>query len=912
MADTSYLKRIWESSYCESERKSSFRRIVVTDTIGKDIRDFLTDKEFRIYGAYSESSWISLAAKYFGGKNRPYKWDNLDVYIIGPEITSSELIHVLYSTNRNTIVIKYEDIRWHIEKEFPDCKSHWNLSYYLEKKIEEKEEAIREAKRLERGIADKDFLSILPTLQLDDDSLLFESFHVIGKIASFVEEEFNVKTQKAIYDKIRDKGGMTVTKPTGKITCVIYGDDVTTDKFLSFDKDVRFIYVYHFLEWLKEARPIDRDCTVFETKYHSSSDSILRPYQQSAKDRIFILWCKYRNLLLQMPTGAGKTILFTSIIKDLTVVPDVKILILAHRKELIEQIDLSLDKYCIEHGLIVTGRKRDLDKTVQVASIQTITHKMNESILDEFSPTFIIIDEAHHSLAKTYASFWKRCTKSWKLGVTATPCRLNNAPFNVLFSDILVSSPIKEFIDNGFLSDYEFYTDNPYNELTKTIESIKEKSSTGDYKVKTLIEKLNVEKHIKQLVLCYLTYAKNLKGIVYAISVEHARNICSAYQEIGVNAEFIDSNTPKPERAEIVQRFRDNEIQIMVNVEIFSEGFDCPDVEFIQMARPTWSLSLYLQQVGRGLRKTTSNKKTIILDNSNMFEHFGLPSEKWDWIKHFMGDYRIQSIYQNYRYENAKFLRQMCKDSDDLMFRITSSQDFAKRPEVLKEHESKIAALKKLVGLKTKQEEENIDKSKINSFTTLSGAGVTASEISTLTKNKTTTLRTHTEQEKQQNSKQEAEVVSKANDASEDTAIITMQDSVMSTPIKHTQATVDNNVNIQGTSISSNSSTLATPDLDEALCYDSHEDFSSYVAPEPVIYHPTPQQGSRRASKPKRKYKMVGEGNHTPSTAPEEKHTPFIAYIFAALAIIAVCVLLFASLGFAVFLLPLLAGKFKK
>lgn len=742
MTDTSYLKDPIGTTFFNKQRKEDFAKVILTDTIGKDIRSFLNGKKFRCLGNSPDESWIYLAAKHFGGIHCPFKNEGLEVYIITPRLSWNEILKLPPFTDLPVLAIKCEDLSWHLKKEFPNLPNRpYDYSAYLEEKIESIKQAEQKAKQLTKGIAQPDFLNALPVATLDEDSLLKETFHVVGKISDkefpFVLDAKPICKQQDVYDAINKKGGQVAVKETDKITCVIYGSDVTISKFKSFGDGIKYIDIYSFIKWLANVRSIDSDCRVFSTLYHSSQDTKLRSYQQSAKDRIFAMWERYHNVLLQMPTGTGKTVLFTSIIKDLSAVSGSRILILAHRKELIDQIDAHLNKYDITHGLVVNGRKRDLSILIQVASIQTISHKSNEELLEEINPSFIIIDEAHHSLAKTYTTFWKKCEKAWKLGVTATPYRLNNAPFKYHYSDILVSSPIKEFIDNGFLADYEFYTENPYHELTKTIDSIKEKSATGDYKVNTLLEKLNIDKHIKQLILCYLTYAKGLKGIVYAISIEHAQNICQAYKDIGVEAAFIDSNTPKTERAKIVGRFRDSEIQIMVNVEIFSEGFDCPDIDFIQMARPTWSLSLYLQQVGRGLRKSKEDKKTIILDNSNMFAHFGLPSENWNWIKHFQGYYDIPDIYEKIRSANKNFLRSMCHESSELMFKLTSSQDYQARAAI-KEKESALASIKNTLGLKKQEVPQPVtNESHINEFESL--PNVYSSAVSSYNLSKTNT-----------------------------------------------------------------------------------------------------------------------------------------------------------------------------
>lgn len=381
--------------------------------------------------------------------------------------------------------------------------------------------------------------------------------------------------------------------------------------------------------------------------------------------------------MLQLPTGTGKTILFTSIIKDLIRDNKTKILILAHRKELIDQISEHLTKYKIGHGLITSGRVRRLEYNVQVASIQTITHKDNQDVIDVIAPQFIIIDEAHHSLAKTYTTFWKKCKNTWKLGVTATPYRLNKKSFKGYFDQLVMSYDIEKFIELGYLSSYTLYVDNPNSDLSKAIDAIKERSSTGDYRIKDLLDVLNVEKHIQKLVLCYLQYANGKKGIVYAVSKEHAYNICQAYQKIGVTAEYIDSETNKTTRQNIIERFKKGEISVMVNVNIFSEGFDCPDIDFIQLARPTWSLALFLQQVGRGMRISCNKEKTIILDNAALWTRFSYPSSHREWGEYFEGNKYMWEADWN-EMEKINRIRNLSFTGKDLMIKIPSLQDKSK------------------------------------------------------------------------------------------------------------------------------------------------------------------------------------------------------------------------------------------
>lgn len=529
-------------------------------------------------------------------------------------------------------------------------------------------------------LADDGFTKQVQDVNPNELSPFKDVFQIVGTLFETNEDfnEDNYTPRDILYYNIQEKGGYIDKNNEGKATCIIYGYLPPKDAFER--RGVKYISYRKFYSWLNSQPKRDPGCYAIKDYYQVSVDSRLRTYQQNLKNEIFEKWSVHFNVMLQLPTGTGKTVLFTSIINDLTQVAGTKILIIAHRTELIDQIDSWLNKYGIEHGIIQSSRPRQLQKNIQIASIQTITNKHNQEVMDQFKADFIIIDEAHHALAESYQLLWNKYPGTWKLGVTATPYRLNHTSFTDLFSELIVSQPMSQFIHEGYLADYIYLADNPNGDMLREIDSIKEKSSTGDYKVRTLMDNLNVDKYIKYIVSCYLQYAKGKRGIVYAITVEHGKNLCQAYQCIGVKAEFIDSTTPKKERAKIIERFRRGEIDIMVNVNIFSEGLDIPAIEFIQMTRPTYSLSMYLQQVGRGLRPTKGNGKCIILDNAGMFEKFGLPSDHRNWSIHFEGIYTNQDADTD-RSENRARLFKLSKGDDDAMIQLNGEKD---RPSIRK------------------------------------------------------------------------------------------------------------------------------------------------------------------------------------------------------------------------------------
>lgn len=383
-------------------------------------------------------------------------------------------------------------------------------------------------------------------------------------------------------------------------------------------------------------------------------DNSLRDYQQEAKERIFSQWNHVNDILYQMPTGTGKTRLFTSIIRDINVWglrtgEKQHILIIAHRSELIQQIDRSLNKYRVSHGIIAGGifkDRRDLTQSVQVASIQTITHGSNFNLARILKIDFIIIDEAHHAVATSYTKLWQLYPNAKKLGVTATPWRMNNCGFKSNFEAFIPSMSIREFMQKGWLAPYKYYSIPLNSSLKRSIDDIKEFDVEGDYKISAL-ENVMDNDHIRaQLLNSYKLLAFGKKGIIYSISRLHSEHICAQYRELGIRIVSIDSETPARKREILVNDFKNGLIDIIVNVDIFSEGFDCPDIEFIQLARPTKSLVKYIQQVGRGLRKN-GDKECLILDNVGMYTSFGLPDEDRDWEAFFEGDVFDKTTSQN-------------------------------------------------------------------------------------------------------------------------------------------------------------------------------------------------------------------------------------------------------------------------
>ena len=406
-------------------------------------------------------------------------------------------------------------------------------------------------------------------------------------------------------------------------------------------------------------------------------------YQEDMKARIEKALCLHRSVMAQMPTGTGKTVLLASVVESfLREHSNCKVWIVAHRRELVSQIRETIERvfskitpslFTIKEGStshpdpLSSGAREEtapprrseplrskvggpskvspdclsasaFNVPIKAMSIQWLSKHYDEI---EEEPGLIVIDEAHHALAKTYKEMWERFPKAKFLGLTATPCRLNGKGFTDLFDVLVQSWDVPEFISKGRLATYDFVSIKSDGVTQRLIDSLQKRGADGDYQNKEMDMLLNKKPSIERLYRSLEEYGKDRKGIVYAINISHAQKITKLYQEHGVKAIAIDSKTPATERQQDIEAFKKGDIQVLVNVDIFSEGFDCPDVEFVQLARPTLSLAKYLQMVGRGLRVAKGKKNCMIIDNVGLYRVFGLPSQVWNWNAMFEGKLKV-------------------------------------------------------------------------------------------------------------------------------------------------------------------------------------------------------------------------------------------------------------------------------
>ena len=575
-------------------------------------------------------------------------------------------------------------------------------------------------------------------------------------------------------------------------------------------------------------------------------DIQLFDYQEDMVKRVQEAFKHHDAIMVQMPTGTGKTMVLANIVFSFLEKSNNPIWIVAHRRELVEQIKGTLNKsllilsnhpvplskeglskitpslFTIKEGstshpgpLTLRGEGGNrpprcseplrskvggpskvspdclsAGALIKVTSIQWLSRHYGEM---EKKPGLIVIDEAHHALAETYAEVMNAYPKAKKLGLTATPYRLNGKGFTDLFDTLLCSWSMEKFIAEGRLSLYDYYSIKPDSAAQLLIDSLQKRGADGDYQQKELNEVMDVRPSLERLCLTIKEYVPGKKGIVYAISIQHAEHIAEFYRENGIRAVAISSKTPSSLRKELIERFKassfssfsektvesskitpslftikegsskitpslftlkegstshpgpltlrgeggnrpprcseplrskdggpskvspdcagwdrlddtclqpagglgdhlgdrtgdglgatclraadrvaDDDIEVLVSVDLFSEGFDCPDVEFIQLARPTLSLAKYMQMVGRGLRVAEGKEYCVILDNVGLYKRFGLPSVDRDWQSMFEGRTSLEDILQEacMQVYNHNCRMDLMMDGDEEMMKI--------------------------------------------------------------------------------------------------------------------------------------------------------------------------------------------------------------------------------------------------
>ena len=355
------------------------------------------------------------------------------------------------------------------------------------------------------------------------------------------------------------------------------------------------------------------------------NEIVLRPYQKKFIGDVRQAFIKgNRRVVGVAPCGAGKTIITGWMIRQ-ALQRGKSSLFFVHRKELIEQTSQTFEELHIPHGIISGGFKPNYEFPVQIASVQTLVKRLN--LIKP--PNFLVCDECHHILADTYKKiieFWK---DSFLLGVTATPERTGGITLCDVFSDMVLAPSVKELIELGNLTNFNYYGVNL--QLEAELSSLK--IVQGDY-IKSGLSKLMTDPRITQKIIeSYKKHALNKSTICYCVNVEHSKHVATYFNEAGIPTAQCDGQTPKSERTRIVEDFRRGKYKVLCNAELFGEGFDVPNCHCVILARPTKSKILHVQQSMRSMRPDPNdpNKVAVIIDCVNNYVYHGYPDDERKW-----------------------------------------------------------------------------------------------------------------------------------------------------------------------------------------------------------------------------------------------------------------------------------------
>lgn len=327
----------------------------------------------------------------------------------------------------------------------------------------------------------------------------------------------------------------------------------------------------------------------------------------------------HKSILIQSPTGSGKTAL-TAHMLHTAASKGMRSWFVVHRRELVQQSTEAFQKEGLRHGIIAAGFPQNRSAQVQIASIGTLAKRFTRY----HSPSLICWDECHHVAAKTWRTLFQSFPNAYHIGLTATPERLDGQGLGSYFQKMIHGPSVSWLIENGFLSKYRLYA--PANVDLSNVHK-----RMGDYARDELNVAMDKPKITGSAVEHYKKYANGKRAIVFAVSVEHSKHIVEEFQKEGFNAAHVDGESEMGYREGTIQAFARGDIKILSNVELFGEGFDIPAMEAAILLRPTQSLSLYLQQIGRALRPSSGKTEALIFDHVGNCERFGLPDDLREW-----------------------------------------------------------------------------------------------------------------------------------------------------------------------------------------------------------------------------------------------------------------------------------------
>lgn len=387
----------------------------------------------------------------------------------------------------------------------------------------------------------------------------------------------------------------------------------------------------------------------------------LRDYQEELVNGLYNSMSKgNKNIMVQSPAGSGKSVTMSEIARRATDKGN-RVLFIVHRRELVIQIKS-------------TFIANDVDMELcHVGMVQTVANRIKKD--NEPTPSIILVDEAHHALAKTYTNIFEHFPNAYVYGFTATPWRMSNKGFTDVFEDLILGKTVDWLIDEHRLAPFRYYSVNLMDSDILT------HNSTGDFNNDSITKAM--QKTIYgDAVTNYKKFADGKKTIIYTHNVESSINVAEKFKDNGYSALQVDGKTPKQQRELAMEMFREGKVNILVNAELYGEGVDVPDCECVILLRPTESLTLFIQQTMRAMRYQP-NKQAIIIDHVGNWYRHGLPDTEHNWKEHFEGSKKktskdnsipikecpecfgvVESSYTTCPYCGCEFPKEMQEDYD--------------------------------------------------------------------------------------------------------------------------------------------------------------------------------------------------------------------------------------------------------
>lgn len=346
---------------------------------------------------------------------------------------------------------------------------------------------------------------------------------------------------------------------------------------------------------------------------------ILRDYQQDLIDKARVALRRSKRVLIQAPTGAGKTALAATMMKS-AAEKQIPSLFIVHRRELLEQTAATLDKVGTKYSFCAADEPFNPYAPVLLCLIDTLKNRLDKL----FARRFIFWDEAHHAAAAGWSKVAKHFEGAYHVGLSATPERLDGKGLNGQFDELIPGPKVKWLIENGYLCRYKAYAP-----MTPNMDGVRQVG--GDYDKAQLDAILDGKQVLSDIVKHYKRLTPGKRAVAFVHKVERSEQLAAEFIVNGVRAASLDGTTDKTIRRNIIKAYRDGDIDVLVNVDLFGEGFDLPAMEVVITARPTMSLSLAMQQMGRVLRPSDGKEFATILDCAGVLAQHGLPDFDREW-----------------------------------------------------------------------------------------------------------------------------------------------------------------------------------------------------------------------------------------------------------------------------------------